>query len=149
MSVDHAFGRLSPSAGHNGARALPKHRPISRPMNRFRLALLALVLFAFTLLVTACEGNGLLTPSKRLFVGPSLVDCVGVGPQKCLQVKERREDAWQLFYGGIEGFDWEPGYLYEITVFLRHVENPPADGSSIRYILIRIVSKTEVTLGPL
>ena len=119
-------------------------------MNRFRLALLALVLFAFTLLVTACEDGGLLTPEKkRLFVGPSLVDCVGVGPQKCLLVKERREDEWQLFYDGIEGFDWEPGYLYEITVQIRQVEDPPADASSLSYHLIELISKTEVTLGPL
>jgi len=40
---------------------------------------------------------------KTIYVGPALVDCQGVAPQKCLQVKENPADEYTLFYGQIEG----------------------------------------------
>ncbi len=79
-----------------------------------------------------------------LFVGPERVACEGEGPQECYQVKETAEGEWQLFYSEIEGFEWEPGYLSELRVNVYQVENPPAGGSSLRYELIEIVSKTPV-----
>jgi heat shock protein HslJ len=80
---------------------------------------------------------------KTLYVGPEKVDCVGVGPMECFQVKENPDGEWQNFYDQIEGFDWEPGYTYEIRVAVHQVENPPADGSSLRYELIEVVDKVE------
>lgn len=80
-----------------------------------------------------------------LYVAPTLVDCVGVGPQQCLQVKENPEDDYRLFYDQIEGFDFEEGYEYELRVQTEPIENPPADGSAIRWTLIEVVSKTEAT----
>jgi heat shock protein HslJ/uncharacterized protein YraI len=79
-----------------------------------------------------------------LFVGPEKVPCEGEGPMECLQVKETPESEWQLFYNQIEGFEWEPGYIYELRVNLYDVENPPAGGSSLRYELVEVVSKTPV-----
>ncbi len=49
--------------------------------------------------------------------------------------------AWQLFYDPIDGFAYEPGYEYVLRVAERNVPNPPADGSSVAYRLVRIVSK--------
>lgn len=82
--------------------------------------------------------------TKTLFIDSQLVDCVGVGPQMCMQVRENEDDEWELFYDEIEGFTFEEGYLYEVLVEVVYVENPPADASSIEYILIEIVSKEEV-----
>lgn len=82
---------------------------------------------------------------KTLYVGPELVDCVGVGPQTCMQVKENPADAYTLFYQQIEGFTFEPGYEYELLVSVETIENPPADGSSLKYTLVNIVSQTPVT----
>ncbi|WP_370051357.1 DUF4377 domain-containing protein [Cyanothece sp. BG0011] len=31
-------------------------------------------------------------------------------------MKENLEDDWTLFYGSIEGFDYEPGYFYELKI---------------------------------
>lgn len=92
-------------------------------------------------------GQGLIAPAeqKTLFVGPNLIDCVGVGPQKCMQVKENPEDRWKLFYDQIEGFDYQEGYLYELKVSQETVANPPADSSSLKLKLEEIVSQTEVT----
>ncbi len=83
---------------------------------------------------------------KTLYVGPELVECVGVTPQMCMQVKETADGAYQFFYNPIVGFTFEPGYEYELKVMVETVENPPADGSSLRYTLVEVVSKTAVTI---
>lgn len=83
-----------------------------------------------------------------IFVGPEQVDCVGVGPQKCLHIKFGADEEWQLFYDSIEGFTYEPGFEYELLVNKTEVENPPADGSSIRYTFIEEVNKTAMRIDP-
>ena len=79
---------------------------------------------------------------KTLQVAPSRVACTGVAPQMCLQVRESADAAWTLLYEEIAGFDYVPGYLYEIRIKEEAVANPPADGSSIRRTLVAILSKT-------
>ncbi|HSN78540.1 MAG TPA: META domain-containing protein, partial [Anaerolineae bacterium] len=79
-----------------------------------------------------------------LFVGPNRVPCMGVAPQTCLQVKETPEDEYSLFYSTIEGFEFEPGFEYELLVNKQTVPNPPADASSFRWTLVEVVSKTPV-----
>ena len=81
---------------------------------------------------------------KTLYVGPEKVPCEGEGPMECYQVKETPDGEWQLFYNQIERFEWEPGYEYELLVNVYQVENPPAGGSSLRYELVEVVSKTPV-----
>ena len=78
----------------------------------------------------------------RLEVAEQRAPCMAVGPSECLQVREGTEAAWQLFYGEIEGFSYEPGYRYVLEVAQRSVANPPADGSSLAYRLVHVVSKT-------
>jgi hypothetical protein len=80
-----------------------------------------------------------------MIVGPELVDCVGVGPQKCYQVKTQPGDEYQLFYSPIQGFEYEPGYEYQITVKVETVDNPPADASAHSYTLVEVISKTPVS----
>jgi heat shock protein HslJ len=72
------------------------------------------------------------------------VDCEGEGPQTCYLVKENREDEWSLYYFEIDGFEYEPGYEYELIVSENNVENPPAGGSSINWTLEEVVNKTPV-----
>lgn len=79
-----------------------------------------------------------------LYVDSQVVECTGVGPQQCLRVRESPTAAWINFHGGIEGFTHEPGYRYELLVSRRWIRNPPADGSSAEYRLIRIVSREPV-----
>jgi heat shock protein HslJ len=81
---------------------------------------------------------------KTVFVAPELVDCTGVAPQKCMLVKHNPEDEYTLFYDQIEGFKYEEGYEYELVILEEQVEDPPADASSISWILVREVSKEPV-----
>ena len=82
-----------------------------------------------------------------LFVGPERVDCVGVAPQECLQVKRGADAEYELFYDSIDGFTFVPGYNYELRVLQTPVENPPADASSLAYTLLDIVSQTPAYQG--
>ena len=75
-------------------------------------------------------------------VAESRVPCVGVGPMECLRVRDRADGEWQLFYDHFEGFTYEPGYRYRLRVAVREVPDPPADGSSLAWRLIELVSKT-------
>lgn len=54
--------------------------------------------------------------TTTLYVGSQTVACTGVAPQQCLQIKEKPNDKWTLLYQSIEGFDYEPGYLYQLRV---------------------------------
>ena len=85
-----------------------------------------------------------ITPeTKALWINSARIDCVGVGPMQCLQVKYSPEEAWSNFYQDIEGFAYEPGYIYEVSVELIRMDpaNVPADASSIRYKLVEVISK--------
>jgi hypothetical protein len=86
--------------------------------------------------------------TKSLWVAHYRVDCVGVGAQKCLLVKEDQFDPWQLFYGRIEGFDYVEGYAYELRVVEEEIENPPADGSSIRIKLVEVIGRHDSMAAP-
>jgi hypothetical protein len=84
---------------------------------------------------------------KTLFVASERKPCTGVGPMQCLQVREAVDLPWRFFYSEIEGFTHEPGFAYELRVREAPVPNPPADGSSLRWRLLEVVSK-ERTLSP-
>lgn len=51
---------------------------------------------------------------------------------------------WLKFYNDIEGFEYEPGFVYNLSVDIVEVQNPGIDESSLRYILNEIISKKEV-----
>ena len=83
--------------------------------------------------------------SSVLYLAPKQVDCTGVGDQKCLLIRNSPEGNWILHYGKIDGLDYEPGFSYKVKVKKERIKNPPADGSSIKYNLIEILEKRDVT----
>lgn len=66
---------------------------------------------------------------------------VGEGRHSAYRIKEAGEK-WHQLMDGIEGFNYEWGYRYEIIVLETEVEFPPEDGSSLAYTLIEQLSKT-------
>jgi hypothetical protein len=52
-------------------------------------------------------------------------------------------DVWTKFYGEIEGFNFEPGRIYNLSVITEQIKNPLADGSSLKYTL-REIKSTQV-----
>ena len=78
---------------------------------------------------------------KILYVNDKMVDCTGVAPQKCWQIRENPDSKWQLLYTPIKGFNYQPGYLYKISLSETAIARPPADGSSIQRTLIKILAQ--------
>ena len=84
---------------------------------------------------------------KQVFVAHFVSECVGVGPQQCLNVRESTEDDWTLWYDPIDGFEHEAGYDYRLLVRETAVDDPPADASALRWALIEILEKTPMETG--
>jgi len=73
-------------------------------------------------------------------------ECTGVGSMECLQIQkgdELKPDGWTLLYSPIKGFEFEHGYVYKLIVKEEavHAEQVPADGSSIKYHLVKVIQK--------
>ncbi|MCB0965693.1 MAG: DUF4377 domain-containing protein [Ilumatobacter sp.] len=93
------------------------------------------------LAASACGSEDTSDETIRLWISPERVECEGgAGPQECLVVARSEDGATELFYDSIDGFSFEEGTSYVIDVSTSEVENPPADGSSIRYTLVEVVS---------
>lgn len=78
----------------------------------------------------------------------------GVMQARCLQVREVHYDgngleqgtrgAYENFHGSIEGYAHQPGVRNLLRVKRYTVKNPPADGSSLAYVLDMVVSTETV-----
>jgi Domain of unknown function (DUF4377) len=80
-----------------------------------------------------------------LYVADQTVPCElwppAVGWRICLQVRRDPNAAWETWYDSIDGFTFEPGYLYHLRVEEARVINPPADAPSVSYRLVKVVDK--------
>jgi hypothetical protein len=83
-----------------------------------------------------------------LFVAEALVDCQGEGPMKCMRVRAAEDQPWSLHYDRIEGFTYEPGFVYELRVERRDVAKPAADAPSSRYRLLEVGARRKVGVAP-
>ena len=103
---------------------------------------LAGIAVAACLLLSACGGSSDEAETRRLWVGPDLVECQGEAPQMCMQVAESSDGEFGNFFDQIEGFQFVEGTSYVIDVVVEEVDDPPADGSSLRYTLVEIVEES-------
>ena len=83
----------------------------------------------------------------RMVVKEDLASCTGVAPMTCMQVKYKNSKSWELFYGGINGFKYQPGYRYVILVDRTKRKNVPADASAYEYKLKKILKKQKMKLN--
>jgi heat shock protein HslJ len=92
-----------------------------------------ITLLSIILILSSCGVH------KTIYVADSFADCEGQSSQKCLKVKEAPEDDWTLLHDPIEGFDYKEGSTYKIEVKATKIKNPSADGSNLKYKLIKII----------
>lgn len=99
-----------------------------------------LTLLFSAIIITSCG-----TQQKNiLWVNSQKVECYGVGKTQCMQVYKGEDldnAKWELFYGQIEGFTFEEGYLTKLEIKEEQIENPPADASSTRVIMLKALEK--------
>lgn len=78
-------------------------------------------------------------------VGPTLAKCYGVGLRSCMVVDGG------LFYDGIEGFTFEPGYDYRLRIGKYDPwggEEPPQDAGLYAYRLLERLEQTPAPSSP-
>lgn len=106
---------------------------------------LLLVVLTFLLVTAACTSKP--GPDEYIYWVNSLkVPCVGVAPTHCLQVYKGDildPTEWKFFHASIEGFEFEPGYIYKLLVKEEELDEAqvPADASSIAYTLVKALQK--------
>ncbi len=102
-------------------------------------------------LLASCNQNGNQVPTTTLpagttrevfYVAPNTASCIGLFPTTCMLTKANLNDKWSFFYGGISGFNYQPGYRYKLSVLATKVVNPPADASNTNYALEKVIEKT-------
>ncbi|MFV0530521.1 MAG: DUF4377 domain-containing protein [Flavobacteriales bacterium] len=84
--------------------------------------------------------------TEIFWINSTKVNCVGVGPMSCMQIQKGDYmlfGNWKNFYSKIEGFEYQPGYIYKLKVAVEDLDpkNIPADTSSKRYKLIEVLKK--------
>jgi len=102
-------------------------------------SILLLTLVFFSCVTTKRDKN-----ENIFWINSAKTECVGVAPMSCLQIQKRKtiiQNNWELFYTTIEGFDYQPGFIYKLNVKEEHFENVPADASSIKYTLVEVLEK--------
>lgn len=79
------------------------------------------------------------------WINSAKVDCMGVGPMTCFQIQKNKEiesGKWELFYEDIEGFQYQPGFVYQVKVNISQKSNPtPADASTLSFRLVEVLQK--------
>ncbi|WP_431962210.1 DUF4377 domain-containing protein [Nocardia sp. bgisy134] len=74
-------------------------------------------------------------------VAPQTMRCTGVAPMDCLQIRRGHNGPWELFYGSITDFEFQPGYRYRLRIEQTPVDNPPADAPSVTWRLVEVLDK--------
>ena len=105
----------------------------------------------FSLCVLSCsEDNKELdwSEEKTIVISSEIVPAEIFGDPKYVDgmlVRFDGENRWEAYpIGFIEGFEFEPGYVYILKVEMIHLANPPMDSLNIRLKLLSIISKTKV-----
>lgn len=82
----------------------------------------------------------------KLKIAHYKVPCAAESVQLCFVIiKDSGEK--EFFYDQIEGFDYQWGFNYELTVEKKIIKLPKADMSSNTYKLIKIITKEKVSPG--
>lgn len=85
--------------------------------------------------VTASPPGKVLT----LWVAAEKRECMAVGPTECMQIRLDPDEDWQLFYGEIVGFDYQPGQVYQVEVSEVMIPDPPADAPDRQWVLRQVI----------
>lgn len=82
--------------------------------------------------------------TQVIYVKESKEPCTGVAPMECLQIKGVNDADWSNLYTNINGFKYTPGYRYKLRVRITKIQSPPADGSSLKYTLTKVLEKKKI-----
>ena len=71
---------------------------------------------------------------------------MGAFEQECyLEFNEERQ-RWEFFYDGIDGFDFEPGFIWTLKVKVVDIGTEIQDTGRYDYYLVEVISKEEASV---
>ncbi|OOG71918.1 DUF4377 domain-containing protein [Algoriphagus sp. A40] len=109
------------------------------------MKLFILLLSLAAMAASSCEKEAE-SQTEIWWINSAKVDCTGVGPMTCFQIQKTEEiesGKWELFYNQITGFEYEPGFIYQVEVGVsQKQELVPADASTLSYELVNLISKS-------
>lgn len=109
-----------------------------------KLLLMIIVSLSSSSLI-ACATNAKKDTLRIVNIAPEKSPCAALAVDiTCMMVKWENKQQYELFYSDIEGFEFEPGYEYQLRVMVEKIENPPADASNLRYKLIEQIRKKKM-----
>ena len=109
---------------------------------------ITLILSALTI---GCDRAGsVITPDEKnieiITIGPYTETCQGLIEQQCyLEFNEERQ-RWEFFYEGIQGFEFEPGFIWTLKVSLHEREEGIQDVGRYEYRLVEILDKEAASI---
>ena len=71
----------------------------------------------------------------ELIVSAKKMNCMGIRPMECLQVRMPDKQQWSMFYGVIEGFEHQEGVESKLRIREYLLTDYPADSPSKRWVL--------------
>jgi hypothetical protein len=74
------------------------------------------------IILSVIIGCGRDTHEEILIIGPYKTGCVGAFEQECYLEFNEENQRWEFFYEGIEGFDFQPGFIWTLKVSLHERE---------------------------
>lgn len=101
------------------------------------------VFFLIAILVFSCEEEK--SHEEVTFrIKENRASCTGFFEMECYLIQQGAKintDEWEYFYNEIEGFAYEPGFVYKILVAKIPVKDPPMDASAFRYLFLQEISR--------
>ena len=106
-----------------------------------------MVYIALVLLVlVGCDNSVRSTERTEVItIGPYTKTCQGFIEQECFLIYNEERQKWEFFYEGIEGFDFEVGFIYTLKVRLVDRGTEIQDVGRYAYHLVEVLSKEEVS----
>ena len=112
--------------------------------------ILPITLILLTLTIGCDRTGSLITPNKEnieiITIGPYTETCQGFIEQQCYLEFNEENQAWEFFYESIQGFDFEPGYIYRLKVRLEDRGTDIQGAGRYAYHLVEVISKTEASV---
>lgn len=107
-----------------------------------------LAILALPFLLVACGQSADEHRSILVQVAPQQVTCEGITKQRCFQVRFADEAPWQLYYGEIKGFDYQPGFLYRLKVEQLNSQRDNPNLSPLAWGLVKELKRTPASELP-
>ena len=100
------------------------------------------IVLCLVLLTGFCNAKG----NKTLLVADRKIACAG--EFECIQIKEKASAPWRFYSDTIEGFNYEEGYEYKISVQPLQTKNTLSGIYEEKYKLLRVITKTKTGYNP-